>query len=126
MTDHVIEMHEGCLLCAVRALTEGQPEAWQPTTLGDQVQGVVLKTGTQPSDFGRDGSVRFVDLYSGVSSRIRVWAYSSVLAREIERAEVQVGDVLTVTYAGLGIAPTGRFAGREYKKFTVSVTRGHH
>lgn len=113
---------DGCLMCTVRALTEGRAKEWQTGEPGE-VTGVVLRQGTQPTAWSND-PVPFIELWLGGQSRVRVTAHSSVLNSLIVGAEIQVGDTVTVRY--LGKRPTTvRGKPMEYKAFELSVERGH-
>jgi hypothetical protein len=115
--------HENlCLMCAVRALTEGEPEVWVPETPGESVSGVVLRQGTVDERFG---TVPFVDLWRGGRNRIRIVAYPRMLREALNRAEVQVGDTLTVWFDGKRTIELGPRAGQMYKSFSSNVQRGH-
>jgi hypothetical protein len=116
----------GCIMCAVRALTEGEPAVkWQPNP-GQSVSGVVLRIGHLPSPFGRSDRVLFVDLWTGGTGRIRVLAYAASLDNALRTAEALVGDRLTLTRGEDGTLTKGMYAGRTYKTFTAEVRRGHH
>lgn len=113
-----------CLMCAVRQLTEGEPEeGWHPD-LGDTVSGAVLRVGHHATPFG--GMVPFVDLWLGGFRRVRVIAYSTVLARKLMDQELKVGDRVRIAYIGRKPIERGRHAGREVRDFSVMVERGHH
>lgn len=113
-------------MCAVRALTEGEPRTWWPDEPAE-VTGVVLRQGSVPSQFSiYGGEVAFVDLWLGGTERVRVMAYGAMLSGALFRAAPEVGDTLTVAYEGKGRIERGKHAGREFRKHTVSVTRGHH
>lgn len=114
---------DGCLMCAVRALTEGDPAAsWVPGA-GATISGVVLRKGELTTEFGQ---VPFVDLWTGGTGRVRVAAYPSTLRRSIEAAAPRIGDRLQVWFDGERfIEPPHPKAGRTYKAFSVNVQRGH-
>lgn len=116
--------HEAtCLMCAVRALTEGNPaETWQPTTAGATVSGVVLQMGEV---VGLVGPVPFVDLWTGGTGRIRIKAFSSSLRHALSNVAPQIGDRLQVWFDGETIIERGRFQGRPYKRFIANIQRGH-
>lgn len=127
MTEHdeTTADHEAtCLMCAVRALTEGDPATtWRPELAGESITGVVLRMGELVTDFGR---ARFVDLWLGGQSRVRVVAASATLRHALDGVAPQIGDRLSVWYDGRRIAPAGtKMAGREYRSFTANVQRGH-
>ena len=112
-----------CLMCAVRALTEGDPAAtWNPTDPGTMIAGVVLRQGTVTNQFGQ---IPFVDLWLGGTSRVRVMAYSEILRHALMSAAAQIGDRLQVQMDEPGTIENGRFKGRPYKRFSVTVQRGH-
>lgn len=131
MTEMMNETHDwdGCLMCAVRALTEGRPKDWAMTKNlepGDTVTGVILRQGTQPTHWS-DSPVPYVDLWLGGVTRVRVTGHGQVLREALVSAETQVGDTLTVTFEGTReLPPKGGRGPLTYKMFAVSVDRGHH
>lgn len=123
MTEIAGHHEDNCLMCAVRALTEGDPAAnWAPTEPGATISGVVLRQGMLATDFG---PVPFVDLWQGGTGRVRVRAYGSGLRHALDGAAAQIGDRLQVWYDGEKILEKGRFAGKPYKAFSANVQRGH-
>ena len=132
----MIEGHheDDCLMCAVRALTEGRAREWNPDQVAEvaalnEVTGVVLRQGTQPTHFS--GSAPFVELWLGGRDRVRVTGHAAMLASLIEGAEIQVGDTVTVRYLGkreakmsASQARTGR-PPNQYKMFELEIRRGH-
>lgn len=126
MTATIEHDHEAdCLMCAVRALTEGDPAAtWNPTEAGQTISGVVLRMGTLATDFG---PVPFVDLWTGGTGRVRVRAYSSGLRHALDGAAAQIGDRLQVWFDGERVIdqPGRPMHGRTYKAFSANVQRGH-
>lgn len=126
MTHDMANHEDNCLLCAVRALTEGVPESWVPQEAGQNVTGVILKMGKVPNRFDLSGEgALFVDLWLGGHRRIRVIAYGSYLRHEIDRMEPQIGDTLGVEFLGERIINDGRYAGRPYKAYIAAIRRGH-
>lgn len=124
-TNHI---KDGCPVCIVRALTEGEPNQWFPSEPAT-VQGVVLKIGSQSA--ARNVSailgvldLPYVDLWLGGVQRVRLIGYGS-LGRDLDRLAPTVGDTLTVAYTGQGTIPSGKFAGRAYRAHTVEIMRGH-
>ncbi len=121
-----IEGHheDDCLMCAVRALTEGRAKEWTPEEPGE-VTGVILRQGVQPTYFS--GKAPFLELWLGGRERVRVTGHAAMLAQVIEAAELQVGDTVTVRYLGKrqGKASGRTAAPREYKAFELDVSRGH-
>lgn len=124
MTTETHEHADGCLMCAVRALTEGDPAAtWNPTQTGQTISGVVLRMGELATDFGR---VPFVDLWQGGTGRVRVKAYGSQLRHAIDGAAPQIGDRLQVWFDGeREYQPKGGRGPLTYKAFSANVQRGH-
>jgi hypothetical protein len=123
MTTPTQDHEMDCLMCAVRALTEGDPESyWAPTTPGENISGVVLRTGTGTGNWG---VFPFVDLWLGGRDRIRLNAGSLGFQSELSRAAARVGDRLQVWFEGEKILEKGRMAGRRYRAFRVEVQRGH-
>lgn len=123
---------DGCLVCAVRAMTQGRPKDWAMTkdlAPGSTVTGVVMRTGSQPTHYNTD-PVPFLDLWIGGVDRVRVTGHSQSLREQIVSAEAEVGDTVTATFVEIrhfqskfdrpGDAP------RTMKIFEVSVERGHH
>lgn len=113
---------DGCLMCAVRALTEGKPEVWAPETSGQNVSGVVLRMGEDGTNFG---SIPFVDLWTGGHGRVRIRAFAIGLRHALDQASAKVGDRLTVNYDGEQVVNSARYGQRPYKVFSASVQRGH-
>jgi hypothetical protein len=120
MTDHTHETD--CLMCAVRALTEGDPATWNPQVAGETVSGTVLKMGQLSTNFGM---VPFVDLWRGGHDRIRIRAYGAVLRNTLESVAPQVGDTLSVWFDGEETVQKGPRAGTTYRSFSANVQRGH-
>lgn len=115
-------------MCAVRALTEGEPAVkWQPE-IGQAISGIVLRVGHVPNPFGRtqDEPALFVDLWTGGTGRVRVIAYAGGLDLALRRAAALVGDRLTLTRVEDGKITKGLYSGRMYKQFTAECQRGHH
>lgn len=123
--DTATQDHEAaCLMCAVRALTEGDPAAsWAPTEPGATMSGVVLRMGELATDFGR---VRFVDLWMGGTGRIRIKAFAASLRHAIDGVAPQIGDRLQVWYDGdREYQPKNGRGPTVYKAFSANVQRGH-
>lgn len=115
---------DGCLMCAVRALTEGEPAVnWTPETPGQAISGVVLRHGSFEHEMA--GEVPFVDLWTGGTGRVRVKAFPAMLRDAIRRSEAKVGDTLTLRFEGSRTIESGRFAGRQFKTFSAETQRGH-
>lgn len=113
---------DDCLMCAVRALTDGDPDVlWTPKGIGDTVSGVVLRHGTMATKFNE---VPFVDLWTGGATRIRIVAFPSSLRSVIDHLSAQVGDRLTVRYDGMREVET-RSVPRKRMVFSANVQRGH-
>lgn len=120
---------DGCLMCAVRALTEGAPDAWVPGEPGSGVTGVVIAIGEMdsPSAYDMRGTlVRYVDLWLGGTERTRIVAFGTTLSRAVEKADPKIGDTMTVTFVGYGVINTGKYRGMKFRQNTVNVVRGHH
>lgn len=117
---------DGCLMCAVRALTEGRAKEWAPGDEPCEISGIVLRQGTQPTAWSND-PVPFIELWLGGQSRTRVTGHSAVLSSLIIGAEIQVGDTVTVRYLGKADTKPDRRTGtvHQYRKFELSVERGH-
>lgn len=114
---------DNCLMCAVRALTEGDPAVkWVPETPGQSVSGVVLRMGEDGTEFG---SIPFVDLWTGGHGRVRVRAFAIGLRHALDQASAKVGDRLTITYDGERTVRSAQYGHRPYKMFSTNVQRGH-
>ncbi|AAT36800.1 Pas52 [Actinoplanes phage phiAsp2] len=125
MTNTEHDHPDNCLMCAVRALTEGDPAAtWNPTTEGATIGGVVLRQGEVHTNLGQ---IPFVDLWQGGTGRVRVMAYASSLRRALTAEAPQIGDRLQVWFDGQGEIdrPGHPLHGRPYKRFSANVQRGH-
>lgn len=120
--------HDNCLMCVVRALTEGEPAVkWRGANPGDEITGVVLKIGSEPHQFGRDGRMLFMDLWLGGPGRARIWAGPATLENAITTSEPIVGDRVTVRYVRDGVVRSrGPFHGKPFRIYEVDVKRGHH
>jgi len=121
---------DGCLMCAVRALTEGRPKEWvirpksEEMTPGESVTGVVMRMGEQPSHY--EDRVPYIDLWTGGIERVRVAGHGMSLRESLLAAEIQVGDTVTVTFERVADIQTGKFRGQKFRVFAVDVKRGHH
>ena len=125
MTTITHDHQDQCLMCAVRALTEGDPAAiWKPTEPGATISGVVLRQGEVSMAFG---PVPFVDLWQGGTGRVRVLAYPSILRSVLARADAKVGDRLQIWYDGTVSTEVPRGSGRtvDVKRYSGNVQRGH-
>lgn len=111
-------------MCAVRALTEGDPAAtWTPTQPGQTISGVVLRQGEVATNFG---PVPFVDLWQGGTGRVRVLAYQASLRHQLSSAAAQIGDRLQLWFDGTQDLPArGSRPATTYKVFSHNVQRGH-
>lgn len=119
------EHEDNCLMCGVRALTEGNPAAtWDPREAGATIGGVVLRQGEVSTNFG---PIPFVDLWQGGTGRVRVMAYSAQLRHQLSDAAAQIGDRLQVWFDGERTIdrPGHPLNGRTYKAFSANVQRGH-
>lgn len=129
-TEKTEQVHDwdGCLVCAVRALTMGTPKNWglgkDNLEVGASVTGVVMRRGEQPSHF--ESRVPYVDLWLGGVERVRVAGHGTSLRTALECAEAEVGDTLTVRYEGEVEILSGRMKGSLLRKFSAEVRRGHH
>lgn len=124
MTTETHDHEAGCLMCAVRALTEGAPAAtWAPTEPGATISGVVLRQGEVATNFG---PVPFVDLWQGGTGRVRVMAYQESLRHALAQGAAQIGDRLQLWFDGERYLPArGSRAAMAYKVFSHNVQRGH-
>lgn len=122
---------DGCLMCAVRALTLGTPKTWglmkagkemQP---GDSITGVVVRKGEQPSHY--EARVPYLDLWLGGIERVRVAGHGQSLRAALESTEADVGDTVTVVFDGTyEFKRKGTNEPATMRKFSAEVRRGHH
>lgn len=130
MSDTHTDHQDGCLLCAVRALTEGVPPVWDPS-VGDTVRGVVLARGEHLGLF--DTRQGYVDLYvnghegtemeHGV--RIRLIG-GAIFESHLDGCAPHVGDTLTVKYLGRVAARKIRtMPERMFRDWAMAIRRGH-
>ena len=125
MTTEQHDHETNCLMCAVRALTEGAPSAtWAPEEAGATISGVVLRQGEVQAAFG---PVPFVDLWTGGTGRVRLLAYQATFRHALANAAAQVGDRLQVWFDGKRPVEIPRGSGRTtmVRMFSVNVQRGH-
>jgi hypothetical protein len=122
-TNETPNHQDNCLMCAVRALTAGDPElTWKPETEGQMVSGVVLRQGETESHYG---PAPYVDLWLGGTARTRVVANPLMLRAALERAEAEVGDTLTIWFEGWSEPIHGPNRDRRVRVFRAAVRRGH-
>jgi len=125
MTTTTHDHEADCLMCAVRALTEGVPAVtWNPRTPGATISGVVLRKGTVSTNFGE---VPFVDLWTGGTGRVRVLAGGFQFRHVLDGAAAEIGDRLQIWFDGERTIdrPGHPVHGRTYRTFSVNVQRGH-
>lgn len=128
MTETTAHDWDGCLMCAVRALTEGKPREWGPPQdlePGAEVTGVILRMGTVSSRFSTE-PVPFVDLWIGGVERVRITQFGLPMRTAIAATEPQIGDTLTVRFEGERAIESGRYEGKTYKAYSATIERGHH
>lgn len=104
----------------LNSVQEDDAEGWVPTERGEAISGVVVKVGEVRSDFS-DDMCPTVTVQTKDGDKYRVIGYGSVLKRELEDAAPKVGDLLAVKYWGEKVLKKGKFAGKNYKHFSVAV-----
>lgn len=105
---------------------EDDSEGWVPTEKGEGISGKVVKIGEVRSDFakpGEDPMVPSVTIEIKDGTKYRVIGYGSVLKREIQDANPQVGDRMAVKYFGEKPVRKGPYAGKPYKHFGIAIRR---
>jgi hypothetical protein len=119
-----------CLLCAVRQLTEGDGPAAALELEGENASGVVLKIEDTkyPTQqlMGQEIKGLAVTLWTGGMDRVRAVSYSAVFRAQLESAAPQVGDRLTIIRLADGRVDRGKFQGRQFSQWSLTVERGHH
>lgn len=106
-------------------LGEGDDSAaWMPEP-GDGVQGQVVSRSTTQSKFknqqGTFTTCPVLVLALADGSKVRVTGYQSVLRKEIEEADPQVGDLFAAKYFGRKSTKDGS---GEYHHYKVAVKPG--
>lgn len=107
----------------LNTVQEDDAEGWVPTEKGESLSGIVVKVGETRSDFakpGEDPMVPTVTVLTREGDKYRVIGFGSVLKREIEDADPQVGGLFAVKYWGEKPIKKGPFAGKNYKHYTVA------
>lgn len=104
----------------LNSVQEDDAEGWVPTERGEAISGVVVKVGEVRSDFS-DDMCPTVTVQTKDGDKYRIIGYGSVLKRELEDAAPKVGDLLAVKYWGEKVLKKGKFAGKNYKHFSVAV-----
>lgn len=104
----------------LNSVQEDDAEGWVPTERGEAISGVVVKVGEVRSDFS-DDMCPTVTIQTKDGDKYRVIGYGSVLKRELEDAGAKVGDLMAVKYWGEKVLKKGKFAGKNYKHFSVAV-----
>lgn len=104
----------------LNSVQEDDAEGWVPTERGEAISGVVVKVGEVRSDFS-DDMCPTVTVQTKDGDKYRVIGYGSVLKRELEDAAPKVGDLIAVKYWGEKVLKKGKFAGKNYKHFSVAV-----
>lgn len=99
---------------------DNDADAWMPKDADEGVQGTVVKRSLTKSDFTSD-PIPVVVIDTADGKRLRVTGFQSVLRREIEDADPQVGDLFAVKY--FGVKENKKGTGK-YHHFKVGVRRG--
>lgn len=110
----------------LNSVQEDDAEGWVPEKRGDSLAGVVIKVGETRSDFakpGEDPMVPTVTVQTRDGDKYRVIGFGSVLKREIEDQDPQVGDIFAVKYWGEKPIKRGPYAGKNYKHYSVAVQK---
>ena len=97
---------------------------WMPEKAGDTVVGIVVRVGTEESDFeDKDGSttVPVVTVESEDGTKYRVVGYRSILKREMNEKNPHIGDLFVARYYGTVKITKGKFAGKDAYKYGVGV-----
>lgn len=102
---------------------EGSP-AWVPEEAGEGIQGTLVRVSHDNDQFnpGKTVPVWTVKLDSGDS--VRVLGFGSVLRREMEESDANIGDKVAVKYFGEKTILKGQWAGKQYKHYKVASAKG--
>jgi len=104
-------------------MTDAGAPAWVPEDEGEGIQGTLTAKETQPDEFkpGDEVPVWTVRLADG--DAVRVIGFSSVLRREMDNSQANIGDTVAVKYFGERELTKGPYKGRPYKLFKVAVAK---
>lgn len=108
----------------LNSVDEDDSEGWVPTERGESISGVVVKIGETRSDFAtseEDAMCPTVTIQIKDGTKYRVIGFGAVLRRELADAHARVGDLMAVKYWGEKPIRKGKFAGKNYKHFSVAV-----
>lgn len=107
-------------------IEEDDSEGWNPTEKGEGICGTLIRISTTKSDFAKEGEDpnRITWTVRTVFGKRRITGFSSVLKREMEASNAEIGDTVAVKYFGSRPVKRGQFAGRPYRHFGVAVRKG--
>ena len=105
-------------LARLRALMAMDIEDWNPQRDGEQVLGVVVELDEVEGNFG---VFPVVTLQDG-DRLVRVAGRRTVLADEIRKRDIAVGDQVGITYDGLRTAQSGT---QYYAYRVIHLAEGH-
>jgi hypothetical protein len=102
---------------------EDDSEGWNPSERGEGISGVVVKIGETRSDFARDGEDPMCPTVTiqNRDGKFRIIGFGAVLKRELQDADPKVGDLMAVKYWGEKPIKKGKFAGKNYRHYSVVV-----
>lgn len=107
----------------LKSLQGGGAVGWNPTEAGETLVGDVLKVGSIQSDHPPFENKPVVTVQTDESGTYRVIGYRSVLQREIEESDPQVGDRIAVKFFGPQKIQKGANAGNTTFIYRVAVRR---
>jgi hypothetical protein len=108
----------------LNSVDEDDAEGWNPSERGEAVSGVVVKVGETRSDFAtseEDAMCPTVTVQTKDGDKYRIIGFGAVLRRELQDANAKVGDLLAVKYWGEKPIKKGKFAGKNYRHFSVAI-----
>lgn len=104
-------------------LNDAGAPAWVPDEAGEGVQGTVTSVSEQDDEYNPGEKVPVVTVEMSDGEKVRVIGFSSVLRREIQESNPEVGDTFAVKYFGERELTKGKFKGRPYKLYKAAVRK---
>lgn len=103
----------------LRERNKRERKNWIPETAGEELTGEVIEVAEELGDFGVNQKVH-IHTDEDPDTEWVVRCFGSVLAREMAIFGPMPGDIISIVYRGKGVVSKGKFAGKEFKNWTVS------
>lgn len=92
---------------------------WIPEKAGEMVAGVIEEVAWEEGDYGPYRRITiFDDATPDVEHVVR--GFGKVLAQELDRINPAVGDGIVIVYKGTDTVKKGKFAGKDFKNWSVT------